>query len=106
MGLDVGKAHTKVLEKGKNLYLFEILREKTLFDVCIESFILMHKMRTTIDIPEELVFEAMKLTQIKTKTDVIKEGLNTLIRKEKLKNLKNFKGVIDLDINLKDLRKR
>jgi Arc/MetJ family transcription regulator len=66
----------------------------------------MHKMRTTIDIPEELVLEAMKLTHIKTKTDVIKEGLNTLIRKEKLKNLKNFKGTINLDINLNDLRKR
>ena len=66
----------------------------------------MHIMRTTIDIPEELVLEAMKLTHIKTKTDVIKEGLNTLIRKEKLKSLKKFKGSIDLDINLSDLRKR
>jgi hypothetical protein len=80
--------------------------EKTILDLCIERSYLMHKMRTTIDIPEDLVIEAMKLTQIKTKTDVIKEGLNTLIRKEKLKNLKNFKGTIDLDINLNDLRKR
>lgn len=66
----------------------------------------MHTMRTTIDIPEELVLEAMKLTNIKTKTDVIKEGLNTLIRKEKMKNLKDFRGTIDLDINLDKLRKR
>ncbi|MCG6139866.1 type II toxin-antitoxin system VapB family antitoxin [Leptospira mtsangambouensis] len=63
-------------------------------------------MRTTIDIPEELVREAMKLTHLKTKTDVIKEGLQTLIRKEKLKNLKNYKGAIDLTIDLNTLRKR
>ncbi|MCG6143822.1 MULTISPECIES: type II toxin-antitoxin system VapB family antitoxin [Leptospira] len=63
-------------------------------------------MRTTIDIPEELVREAMKLTHLKTKTDVIKEGLQTLIRKEKLKNLKNYKGAIDLTIDLNTIRKR
>ncbi|MCG6150258.1 type II toxin-antitoxin system VapB family antitoxin [Leptospira levettii] len=63
-------------------------------------------MRTTIDIPEELVIEAMKLTKITTKTEVIKEGLNTLIRKEKMKDLKKFKGKVDLDIQLDDLRKR
>jgi len=66
----------------------------------------MHSMRTTIDIPEELVLEAMKVTHLKTKTDVIKEGLNALIRREKLKNLKNFKGTVSLDINLDELRKR
>lgn len=66
----------------------------------------MHIMRTTIDIPEELVREAMKLTHLKTKTDVIKEGLQTLIRKEKLKNLKNYKGAIDLTIDLNTIRKR
>lgn len=66
----------------------------------------MHRMRTTIDIPEELVAEAMKLTHSKTKTDVIKEGLKMLIRKEKLKKLKNFRGNLDLEINLNQLRKR
>lgn len=66
----------------------------------------MHIMRTTIDIPEELVLEAMKVTHLKTKTDVIKEGLTALIRREKLRNLKNFKGTVSLDINLDKLRKR
>ncbi|WP_411823795.1 type II toxin-antitoxin system VapB family antitoxin [Leptospira sp. 'Mane'] len=63
-------------------------------------------MRTTIDIPEELVLEAMKLTHLKTKTDVIKKGLITLIRKEKLKDLKKYKGSINLEIDMDDLRKR
>lgn len=66
----------------------------------------MHIMRTTINIPEDLVAEAMKLTHLKTKTEVVKEGLVTLIRKEKLKNLKNFKGSINLKMDLDVLRKR
>ena len=56
-------------------------------------------MRTTIDIPENLVNEAMKLTNIPTKTGVIKEALQNLIQKEKVKGLKKFSGKVDLKIN-------
>ena len=63
-------------------------------------------MRTTIDLPENLVNEAMKLTNIRTKTDVIKEALLNLIQREKVKNIKKFSGKIDLDIDLDRLRKR
>jgi len=41
-------------------------------------------MRTTIDLPENLVNEAMKLTNIHAKTDVIKEALLNLIQREKV----------------------
>ncbi|HPJ13612.1 MAG TPA: type II toxin-antitoxin system VapB family antitoxin [Spirochaetota bacterium] len=63
-------------------------------------------MRTTIDLPENLVNEAMKLTNIHTKTDVIKEALLNLIQREKVENIKKFSGKIDLDIDLDRLRKR
>jgi Arc/MetJ family transcription regulator len=63
-------------------------------------------MRTTIDIPEELIAEAMKVTNITTKTDVIKEGLINLIRREKAKNIKKFKGAVNLDIDMDIIRKR
>ena len=63
-------------------------------------------MRTTIDIPEELIAEAMKVTSITTKTEVIKEGLLNLIRREKIKKIKNFHGKVNLDINLEAVRKR
>ncbi|EMO80443.1 type II toxin-antitoxin system VapB family antitoxin [Leptospira kirschneri] len=66
----------------------------------------MHIVRTTVDIPEELFLEAMRLTHLKTKTDVIKEGIASLIRREKLKDLKRYKGSINLGINLDNLRKR
>lgn len=63
-------------------------------------------MRTTIDLPENLVNEAMKLTNIKTKTNLIKTALQNLIQKEKIANLKKFRGKIDLGIDLNILRKR
>jgi len=63
-------------------------------------------MRTTIDIPEELINEAMKVTNISTKTEVIKEGLLNLIQREKIKGIKKFRGAVDLDIDMDRLRKR
>jgi len=63
-------------------------------------------MRTTIDLPENLVAEAMKLTKIKTKTDVIKEALANLIQREKVKNIKSYHGKINLNIDLNQLRNR
>jgi len=63
-------------------------------------------MRTTLDLPEELLIEAMKATKIKTKTKVIIAALEDLIRKSKISELKEFKGKIDLSIDLNDLRDR
>ena len=63
-------------------------------------------MRTTLDLPDQLINEAMKLTREKTKTGVIKIALMNLIEKEKIKDLKNYYGKVDLDIDLATLRKR
>jgi Arc/MetJ family transcription regulator len=63
-------------------------------------------MRTTIDIPESLISEAMHLTKIGTKTDLIKTALTNLIQKEKNKQIKNHKGKINIDIDLDIMRKR
>ncbi|NOX18984.1 MAG: type II toxin-antitoxin system VapB family antitoxin [Chlorobi bacterium] len=63
-------------------------------------------MRTTIDIPEDLIREAMRVTKSSTKTDVIKKALRDIIRKNKIKSLKNYKGKIDLKIDLDKLRNR
>ncbi len=63
-------------------------------------------MRTTLDLPESLIEEAMALTHVKTKTDLIKLALQNLIQKEKIKDLKNFFGKVDLDIDLDQLRSR
>jgi len=63
-------------------------------------------MRTTLDLPGELLTEAMKLTHTGTKTSVIVLALEELIRKSKISALKNYKGKIDLDIDMDELRDR
>jgi len=63
-------------------------------------------MRTTLDLPEELLLEAMSVSHIKKKTKVITLALQELIRKSELSELKKFKGKIDLDIDLDVVRDR
>ncbi|HCC54170.1 MAG TPA: hypothetical protein DEQ20_04480 [Desulfobulbaceae bacterium] len=63
-------------------------------------------MRTTLDLPNDLLEEAMKVTHLETKTKVIITALEELIRKSKIAELKNFKGTIDLNIDLNTLRCR
>jgi Arc/MetJ family transcription regulator len=63
-------------------------------------------MRTTLDLPEDLLNEAMKVAHINTKTKVIITALEELIRKIKISELKQFKGKIDLDLDLGILRGR
>jgi Arc/MetJ family transcription regulator len=63
-------------------------------------------MRTTMDLPEKLVQEAMKAAHVKTKTNVIVIALKELIRRSKISDLKKFKGKVDLDIDLDVIRGR
>jgi hypothetical protein len=63
-------------------------------------------MRTTLDLPNELVKEAMAITHIATKTDLIKMALQSLIQKEKSKSIKEYYGKIDIEIDLNSMRKR
>ena len=65
-------------------------------------------MRTTLNISEELVDEAMRLTGAKTKSQAIREALQARIDQEKRKKLITHKGTVDLDqdIDLDTLRDR
>lgn len=63
-------------------------------------------MRTTLELSDTLLEEAMTLTNSATKTEVITRALENLIQKEKLQKLTNYYGKVDLDIDLNALRKR
>lgn len=63
-------------------------------------------MRTTLDLPENLLNEAMEATHLNTKTAVIVLALEELIRKTKITKLKKYKGKIDLVIDLSAIRDR
>ena len=63
-------------------------------------------MRTTLELPNDLLEEAMKATHLETKTKVIIMALEELIRKTKIAGLKEFKGKRDLGIDLPTIRGR
>jgi Arc/MetJ family transcription regulator len=63
-------------------------------------------MRTTLDLPEDLLKKAMEATHIDTKTKVIVTALEELIRKAKISELKEYRGKLNLDIDLNTIRGR
>ncbi|HCL31862.1 MAG TPA: hypothetical protein DIC52_25980 [Candidatus Latescibacteria bacterium] len=63
-------------------------------------------MRTTLDLPESLLTEALEVSQQRTKTAVIITALEELIRKRRIQDLKKYKGKVDLHVDLELLRKR
>jgi len=49
-------------------------------------------MKTTINIPDDLIREAMDISKGKTKTDVIISGLKELIRQKKIERVLSSVG--------------
>lgn len=65
-------------------------------------------MRTTIDIDKGLLEEALKLSNIRTKKELINLSLKEFIRRRYLNKLKRRLGKCDLDLNrssLEEMRK-
>lgn len=63
-------------------------------------------MRTTLDLPEELVREAQNLLGFKSKTDTIILSLQELIRRRRIEELKRMSGHVHLDIDIDSSRRR
>ncbi|MEQ9423340.1 MAG: type II toxin-antitoxin system VapB family antitoxin [Cyclobacteriaceae bacterium] len=55
-------------------------------------------MRTTIDLPDDLIKEAMEVTGAKTKSQLIKDALVDKILKVKKQRLISIRGKIDLSL--------
>ena len=63
-------------------------------------------MRTTLDLPDTLVREAMSLTNISSKTELVTFALENVIQREKIQKLNNYFGRLNLDVDLHTLRDR
>jgi len=63
-------------------------------------------MRTTLNLPDNLMEEALRITRFRSKKDVVIHSLRELIRKKRLEELKDMKGKIDLEIDLNRSRRR
>lgn len=63
-------------------------------------------MRTTLDIPKELVEEAQRLLGFKSKTDTIVLSLQELIRCRRIEELKKLLGSVKLELDIATSRRR
>ena len=63
-------------------------------------------MRTTVEIPDDLLSEALRTSQAKTKTMVIVLGLKELINRHKLDRLRALRGQVPLTLDIDKARKR
>ena len=61
-------------------------------------------MRTNIVIDDELMEEALKLSQLKTKKDAVEEGLKLLVQRKKQQNIKDLRGKLRWKGDLEDMR--
>jgi len=63
-------------------------------------------MRTTLDLPEDLLEEARAGLGFKSKTDTIIMALRELVRRQRLEKLKALMGHVNLDVDVPNSRRR
>lgn len=63
-------------------------------------------MRTNIDIDDDLMEQAMKATNLKTKKETVEMGLKTLVMLQQQAEIRKFRGKLAWTGNLDELRAR
>ncbi len=63
-------------------------------------------MRTTLDLPQDLLEEARTRLGYKSKTDTVIFSLRELVRRQRIEDLKDLMGKVKLDIDLPESRRR
>lgn len=61
-------------------------------------------MRTNIVIDDELMEEALRVSQLKTKKDAVEEGLKLLVQRKKQESIKNLRGKLKWKGDLEQMR--
>jgi Arc/MetJ family transcription regulator len=72
--------------------------------MCIDIIIDTHHMRTNITIDDNLMEAAMQATGLKSKKETVELGLQTLVRLYQQQNIRDFKGKLQWDGDLDELR--
>ena len=63
-------------------------------------------MRTTLDLPEDLLDSARRALGFKSKTDTIIVALRELVRRHRIEELKGLLGRVELDVDVERSRRR
>lgn len=61
-------------------------------------------MRTNIEIDDTLMADVLKATGLKTKKDAVELGLRTLLRLSRQANIRKYRGKLDWQGDLDDMR--
>lgn len=61
-------------------------------------------MRTNIVIDDELMRQVMKLTGLRTKREAVELGLKALLKLKKQESIRGFRGKLDWEGDLDDMR--
>ncbi|WP_163836908.1 type II toxin-antitoxin system VapB family antitoxin [Spartinivicinus ruber] len=61
-------------------------------------------MRTNINIDDNLMAEALKITGLKTKKDAVEAGLKMLIKLKQQEKIKRFRGKLNWEGDLDEMR--
>ena len=61
-------------------------------------------MRTNIVIDDTLMEQALKATGLKTKKDVVEQGLKLLIKREKQQSIRSLRGKVTWEGDLDEMR--
>ena len=61
-------------------------------------------MRTNVVIDDDLMDEAMKVSQLKSKKDAVEEGLKLLVQRKKQENIKDLRGKLHWKGDLEEMR--
>ena len=63
-------------------------------------------MRTTLDLPENLVDEARAAVGFKSKTDTVVYALREVVRRSRVEDLKSMFGKVRIDLDIAKSRRR
>jgi Arc/MetJ family transcription regulator len=63
-------------------------------------------MRTTLDLPEDLLDSARRALGFKSKTDTIVVALRELVRRHRIEELKGLLGRVELNVDVERSRRR
>jgi Arc/MetJ family transcription regulator len=72
--------------------------------MCINSVIDTRQMRTNILIDDDLMEAAMLATGVKSKKDAVELGLQMLVRLHRQQSIRDFKGKLQWDGDLDEMR--
>jgi len=63
-------------------------------------------MRTTLNIPHDVLGEISRLSGVKCKTEIIDKALREMLDRLRRQQLKGAWGKIAIDLNVRELRRR